>query len=150
MFPSMLKEAFMPVENILQETNLIGTLAGILAGFAFSAVVQLLATNAKGRLTSAVIIIFSLATLMFLYTLFVFVLIGSATAELNRQLTEVEAIGTWALLIAFLALIFFLVGVGLSGWIRSTATGIATTVFAFITLCLTSWAFVVVESLFVK
>lgn len=139
----------MPVDNILQETSMISTLAGILAGFAFSAVVQLLATNAKGRLTSAVIILFTLATLVFLYALFVFVLIGSATAELNRQLTEIESIGTWAFLAAYLGLFLFLVGVGLSGWIRSTATGIATTLFAGLTFCLASWAFIVVESLFV-
>lgn len=35
----------MPVENLLQEYNLVATLAGILAGFALSAVIQLLSVD---------------------------------------------------------------------------------------------------------
>lgn len=140
----------MPVDNILQEISLVGTLAGILAGFAFSAVVQLLASETKGKLATSVIVIFTVTTLMFLYVLFAFVLIGSATAELNQQITSLEGIGTFAYLVAFLGLLMFLVGVGLAGWIRSTATGIATTVFATITFCLTSWVFVMVQSVFIK
>ncbi|NCP86727.1 MAG: hypothetical protein CO094_13015 [Anaerolineae bacterium CG_4_9_14_3_um_filter_57_17] len=139
----------MPIDNILQEANQIATLAGILAGFAFSAVVQLLAGERKGRLTSAVIIIFTLATLMFLFTIFAFVLIGAATAELNQQIASLDGLGTWAFLVAVIGFVFFLAGVGLSGWIRSTVTGIATSVFALITFCLALWAFIVVMSAFV-
>ncbi|GAB4397764.1 MAG: hypothetical protein OHK0031_17620 [Anaerolineales bacterium] len=140
----------MPVDNILQEISLVATLAGILAGFAFSAVVQLLSSDVKGKLATSVIVIFTLTTLMFLYVLFAFILIGSATAELNQQVTSLESIGTFAYLIAFLGLLLFLVGVGLTGWIRSTATGIATTIFSAITFCLTTWVFIVVQSVFIQ
>lgn len=138
----------MPVENILQEVNQIATLAGILAGFAFSAVVQLLASNNPGKLTTTTIIVFTLSTLMFLFTIFAFVMIGAATAELNREIIELDALGGWAFIIAFFGLLLFLFGVGLTGWIRSTATGIATSIFSVITLCLSLWVFVSVISVF--
>ncbi len=140
----------MPVDNILQEISLVGTLAGILAGFAFSAVVQLLASDVKGKLATGVIVIFTITTLMFLYVLFAFVLIGSATAELNQQIASLDWIGTFAYVTAFIGLLMFLIGVGLTGWIRSTATGIATTIFATITFCLTSWVFIAVQSVFIQ
>jgi hypothetical protein len=138
----------MSVENILQEVNLIATLAGILAGFAFSAVVQLISTDRPGWLTSAVIIIFSVSTLMLLYTLFTFVMIGAATAELNREIEQLSGLGGWAFVVAFLGLLLFLAGVGLSGWIRSKATGIATSVFAAITFCMVMWVFVAAIAIF--
>jgi len=138
----------MPVENILQEVNQIATLAGILAGFAFAAVVQLLANNNPDRLTTTIIVIFTLSTLMFLFTIFAFVMIGAATAELNREIIELEALGGWAFIVAFLGLLLFLFGVGLTGWIRSTVTGIATSAFSLITLCLSLWVFVSVMSVF--
>jgi len=139
----------MSVENILQEVNLIATLAGILAGFAFSAVVQLISTDRPGWLTSAVIIIFSVSTLMLLYTLFTFVMIGAATAELNREIEQLSGLGGWAFVVAFLGLLLFLAGVGLSGWIRSKATGIATSVFAAITFCMVMWVFISAVAVFV-
>jgi hypothetical protein len=139
----------MSVENILQEVNLIATLSGILAGFAFSAVVQLLTIDRPGRLTSAVIIIFSVSALMLLYTLFTFVMIGAATAELDRQIEQLSGLGGWAFVVAFLGLLLFLAGVGLSGWIRSKATGIATSIFALITLCMVMWVFISAIAIFV-
>ncbi|PKN93837.1 MAG: hypothetical protein CVU44_08460 [Chloroflexi bacterium HGW-Chloroflexi-6] len=138
----------MPVENLLQEVNIVATLAGILAGFAFSAVVQFIASNQPGRLTTIIISIFSLSALMFLYTLFAFVLIGMSTAELNQEIKALDGMGNWAFIIAFLGLIFFLTGVGLTGWVRSTATGIATSLFALMTLCLSLWAFFTAASAF--
>ena len=138
----------MPVENILQEVNQIATLAGILAGFAFAAVVQLLTSNNPGKLTTTIIVIFTLSTLMFLFTIFAFVMIGAATAELNREIIELEALGGWAFIVAFLGLLLLLFGVGLTGWIRSTVTGIANRSFSLITLCLSLWVFVSVMSVF--
>jgi hypothetical protein len=139
----------MSVENILQEVNLIATLSGILAGFAFSAVIQLLSTDRPGWLTSAVITIFSVSTLMLLYTLFTFVMIGAATAELNQEIEIWSNLGGWAFVVAFLGLLLFLAGVGLSGWIRSKATGIATSIFAAITFCMVMWVFISAIALFV-
>lgn len=126
----------------------MATLAGILAGFAFSAVVQLLSTDRPGWLTSAVIIIFSVSTLMLLYTLFTFVVIGAATAELNQEVATWSSLGGWAFIVGFLGLLLFLAGVGLSGWIRSKMTGIATSIFAGITLCMVLWVFISTVAIF--
>jgi cytochrome b561 len=139
----------MPVENILQEVNQIATLAGILAGFAFSAVVQLLASDRPGKLPTITIVIFTLSTLMFLFTIFAFVMIGAATAELNQEIKELDSLGGWAFMIAFFGLILFLFGVGLTGWIRSTVTGIATSIFSLLTFCLSLWVFASVISIFI-
>jgi cytochrome b561 len=74
------------------------------------------------------------------------VLIGMSTAETNQQITELDSLGSWAFVIAMFGLMLFLAGVGLSGWIRSTATGIATSFFALMTLCLCIWAFLIAAS----
>lgn len=67
-----------PVENLLQQYNQLATLAGILAGFAFSAVIQLLSVDKPGKLMTTVIIIFSVSATMFLFTLFSFAMSAAA------------------------------------------------------------------------
>jgi len=138
----------MSLENYLQETGAIATLAGILAGFAISAVIQLLSTDKEGKLTTGTIITFSASTVMFLYSLIVFVLLFAAAAEQNRVPTQLDGFGNTALLVVFCAVFVFLAGIGLAGWIRSKTAGIATTVFALITMCLTSIAIFSVISIF--
>jgi hypothetical protein len=138
----------MTVENYLAEAGAIATLAGILAGFAISAVIQLLSTNTEGKLVTATIVTFSASTVMFLYPLIVFVLVFAATAEQNRIIEQLDVLGTIALLVLFAAVFVFMAGIGLAGWIRSRATGILTTAFAVITMCLTSIAIFQVLSVF--
>jgi hypothetical protein len=139
----------MDIGNLLQEYNQIATLVGILAGFAFSAVIQLISTDKPGKITTAAIIVFSISTTMFLFALFAFVLGAAAIAELNREITELEGWLGYTFAVAYLGLNLFLVGVGLTGWIRSRITGIITTVFALITFCMIAWVFVSVIALFV-
>jgi hypothetical protein len=131
----------MTIDNYLQETGALATLAGILGGFAFSAVVQFLSADNKSRLITAAIVTFSASTVMFLYSLVAFVLIFSTTAELNTIPTDLDSIGIAALLVLIGAVLVFLVGIALSGWIRSKAAGIATTLFALTTSCLILAAF---------
>lgn len=138
----------MTIENYLAEAGAIATLAGILAGFAISAVIQLLSTNTEGKLVTATILTFSASTVMFLYPLIVFVLIFAATAEQNRIIEQLDVMGTIALLVLFAAVFVFMAGIGLAGWIRSKTTGILTTAFAVITMCLTSIAIIQVLSVF--
>ena len=138
----------MTLDNYLQEAGALATLAGILAGFAISAVVQLLSTDKPGKLITATIITFSASTVMLLYSLIVFVLLFAAAAEQNAIPTKLESLGTYALLIIFGAVFVFLAGIGLAGWIRSKAAGIATTIFALITMCLTGVAIASVVSVF--
>ena len=130
----------MTVENYLAEAGALATLAGILAGFAISAVIQLLSTNAEGRLVTATIVTFTGSAVMFLYSLIVFVLVFAGTAEKNAIVEKLDTMGSIALLVIFGAVYVFLTGIGLAGWIRSRVTGILTTIFAVITMCLTSIA----------
>jgi len=138
----------MTLDNYLQETGALATLAGILAGFAISAVIQLLSTEKQGKLTTATIITFSASTMMFLYSLIVFVLLFAAAAETNAIPTQLDGLGNSALLVIFGAVFLFLTSLALAGWIRSKETGIATTILALITMCLTGLAIVSVLSVF--
>jgi len=140
----------MTVENYLQETGAFATLAGILGGFAFSAVVQLLTNDNKSKLYTSTIVVFSASTVMFLYSLVVFVLIFAATAELNTVLPELDSLGTSALLIIVGAVMVFLAGIAMTGWIRSRNAGIATTVASVITMCLIIFTLTAVVSVFPK
>jgi hypothetical protein len=138
----------MTIENYLAEAGALATLAGVLAGFAISAVIQLLTTNTEGKLTTVTILTFAASTVMFLYSLIVFVLTFSAAAEQNRVITELDSLGSIAVLVMLAAVYVFLAAIGLAGWIRSRTTGIITTAFATITMCLTSFAIVSIMSIF--
>ena len=138
----------MTVENYLAEAGALASLAGILAGFSLAAVVQLLASSNGGRLTTAGIVVFSGASMMFLYSLIVAVLSFSAAAELNKVPTELDNLNTVALLIMFAAIYVFVGGIGMAGWIRSRVAGILTTVFALFSTCLITYAIGKVISLF--
>lgn len=138
----------MTLESYLQEAGALATLSGILAGFAFSAVVQFLSNDRPGRLYTAAIIVFSISTLMFLFSLIMFVLGFAAAAELNRIPNEIDNWGTVTFLVLLAAVYLFLAGIGISGWIRSRLAGIAATAFAVITMCITTWGIVSVIMLF--
>jgi cytochrome b561 len=138
----------MTVENYLAEAGALGTLAGVLAGFAISAVIQLLSTNLDGKLTTATILTFAASTVMLLYSLIVFVLTFAATAEQNRIIPELDALGSVAVLVMLAAVFVFLAAIGLAGWIRSKTSGIVTTALAVFTMCLTSFAIAAALSVF--
>ena len=138
----------MTVENYLAEVAALAGLAGIMAGFSLAAVIQLLTTSSNSRLVTAGIVIFSVASVMFLYSLIVSVLSLSAAAELARAPTELDNLNIDALLIMFGAIYVFIAGVGLAGWMRSRTAGILTTVFALITMCLVAYAIYAVLSIF--
>jgi len=137
----------MTVDNYLAEAAALAGLAGIMAGFSLAAVVQLLTANSGGKLATAGIVVFSAASVMFLYSLIVAVLSLSA-AELARVPHELDNLNTGALLIMFGAIYVFIGGIGMAGWIRSRIAGILTTVFAAISACLITYAIGSVISLF--
>ena len=105
----------MTLENYLQEAGALAALAGILAGFAISAVVQLLSSDQPGKLTTATIVTFSASTVMFLYSLIVFVLLLATAAEQNAVPKQLDNLGTYALLVIFGAVFVFLAGIGPAG-----------------------------------
>lgn len=138
----------MTVENYLAEAGALATLAGLLAGFGLTAVIQFLALDNKTKLVTVSIIVFSASTVMFTYSLIVSILMFAATAELDRIPDELDNLSLWAFLILIGAIFVFLSGIGLAGWIRSRTTGIITTIFSIISICLTASALWSVISLF--
>jgi hypothetical protein len=138
----------MTVENYLAEAGALAGLAGVLAGFSLAAVVQLLTSHDSSRLTTAGIVVFSAASVMFLYSLIVAVLSFSAAAELNSIPSELDNLNVGALLILFAAIYIFVGGIGMAGWMRSRIAGILTTSFAIISTCLITYAIGSVISLF--
>ncbi|MBM3153517.1 MAG: hypothetical protein FJZ96_15140 [Chloroflexi bacterium] len=138
----------MDVEYILQETSQLATLAGLLGGFAFAAVIQLLSSERKGKVATWTIAIFATATLMFLVSLLVFVLYFSAVVELKDVPESLGNLGTYALLLTFASIFVLLGGIGLSGWIRSRATGLITTILALTGICVMGGIISSVISLF--
>ena len=138
----------MTVENYLAEAGALAGLAGVLAGFSLAAVVQLLTSNNGGRLTTTGIVVFSAASVMFLYSLIVAVLSFSAAAELNSVPVELDNLNVGALLILFGAIFVFVGGIGMAGWMRSRTAGILTTSFAAISICLITYAIGSVIALF--
>jgi hypothetical protein len=138
----------MTLENYLAEAGALAGLTGILAGFALSAVIQLLTSGSNSRLTTATILVFAAASVMFLFPLIVAVLAFASAAELNAIPEALETVNTLATLVMFAAIYIFMAGVGLAGWIRSSIAGIITTIFALITMCLVSYAIYSVALLF--
>jgi len=138
----------MTVDNYLAEAGALATLAGLLAGFGISAVIQFLAMENKTRVVTASIITFSASTVMFIYSLIVSILLFAAAAELNRIPVEKETLSLGGFLVMIGAIFVFLGGIGLTGWVRSRIAGIITTTFAVITMCLTASALWSVISLF--
>jgi hypothetical protein len=135
----------MTVENYMAETAALAGLAGIMAGFSLAAVIQLLTGGRGGRLATGGVVVFSAASVMFLYPLIVAVLSLSAAAELARHPTELDNLNIGALLIMFGAIYVF-IGIG---WRLDTfrIAGSSTT-FALITMCTVSYAIYVVLSIF--
>jgi hypothetical protein len=141
----------MTLDNYLQEAGALATLSGILAGFAFSAVVQFLASERQGKLYTALIVVFSASTLMFLFSLTTFIMGFATAAELNAIPPDsLDWIGVYSFLVLIGALYLFLAGTGLAGWMRSKAAGIATTVFSLITMCLTAWVIISAIAVFME
>jgi hypothetical protein len=138
----------MTVENYLAETAALAGLAGIMAGFSLAAVIQLLTAAGGGKLITAGIVVFSAASVMFLYELIVAVLSLSAAAELARVPTELDNLNVGALLIMFGAIYVFIVGIGMAGWMRSRVAGIITTIFALVSTCLITYVIYSVLALF--
>jgi hypothetical protein len=126
----------MVVDLVLQENGMYATLVGILGGFAFAAVIQLIAMEKKGILITAATIMFSIATFMFLLALLAFVLSYAVVAETNTIFYALGMLGAYALFDTYGAVFVLLFGIGLAGWIRSKATGIATTILALLFSCL--------------
>ncbi len=127
----------MEIEKSLQEAGQYITLASVLGGFAFAAVIELLVSEKKGKLATAVIGMFSTSALMFLYSLLSYVLIYSALLVDNAALDTLTRTGGFALVVIFIAVFLLIVSIGTAGWLHSRPVGIATTIGAAVFSCAT-------------
>lgn len=127
----------MEIEKSLQEAGQYITLASVLGGFAFAAVIELLVSDKKGKLANTIIAMFSTSALMFLYSLLSYVLIYSALLVDNAALDVLTRTGAMALVIIFIAIFLLIASIGAAGWLHSKPVGIATTVAATIFICAT-------------
>lgn len=100
------------------------TLVGILGGFAFTAVIQFIAVEKKGKFITAATVLFSIATFIFLLALLAFVLSYAVVAETNTTFYALGTLGAYALFDTYGVVFVLLFGIGLAGWIRSKQPGL--------------------------
>lgn len=121
----------------------------ILAGFAFSGVIQLLALKDARKITSWVIGCLTVsASIMLIATFIGSILLykvesyPTAGQVPQRLLVFFGRVGLLELCLLLLGLAVFLAGVGLTGWIRSKFVGIVSSVAAVLALIVMLWALV--------
>lgn len=127
----------MDIESTLQELGQYITLASVLGGFAFAAVIELLVSEKKGKLATAAITMFSVTALMFLYSLVAYVLVYSALTAENATVEVLRGVITSTTWMILSAIFLLLASIGVAGWVHSKAVGIATTLAALIFICIT-------------
>jgi hypothetical protein len=132
---------FMGLESSLQELGQYITLASVLGGFAFAAVVELLVSDKKGKLATVSITMFAVTALMFLYALVSYVLVYSALTTENATVEILRGVITSTMWVILTAIFLLLASIGVAGWVHSKAVGIATTVAAAIFMCITMFTF---------
>ena len=123
--------------------------ASILAGFAFSGVIQLLALKDTRKITSWVIGCLTVSACIMLIATFIGSILlykveSYPTAEQipQRLLVFFGRVGLLELCLLLLGLAVFLAGVGLTGWIRSKFVGVVSSVAAVLALIVMLWALV--------
>jgi hypothetical protein len=115
-------------------------LSSVLAGFAITVAIELVALGRKGRVASSAIAMFLLSAVVSVVATFVFVLvmtgmIGPPGFPRPSQAWIMHFVGGIGVL-PLGGLILFLVGIALVGWLRSRALGILTTVSSALALVL--------------
>ena len=117
--------------DLLEVFKQMSFLSSVLAGFAIAVAVQLLSLANKKPIVTAAIAVFLISSALSAAATFVFVVvmiaaIGSPGFGQPSEAWLARFTGGIAV-VPFAALILFLVGVALVGWIRSRVLGAATT-----------------------
>ena len=121
----------MPAEY-LEIFRQMSFLTSVLAGFAITVAIELIALAEKKSLTTAAIAVFLVSSVISTAATFTFVLVMTSIIsppgfpQPNEEwiIYFIGGIGV----LPFIGLILFLVGIGLVGWLRSRLLGIITTV----------------------
>ncbi|MCS6774326.1 MAG: hypothetical protein NZ693_09500 [Thermoflexales bacterium] len=131
------------VEITIEQNNQFATLSGILAGFAFAAVVELLGTE-RTRLLNTLIALFGASSLLFILALFIYTLTNAVVVELkdnetpaNQVIQGLSGLGVAGFFAQYFGLALLLTGISLSGWVRSRVLGLLTTILGMSALCAT-------------
>jgi hypothetical protein len=126
--------------DILEILRQYSFLSSVLAGFAITVAIELVALGRKGRVASAAIAVFLLSAVVSVVATFVFVFVmtgvigppGFPRPSEDWIIHFVGGIGVLPLG----GLVLFLAGIALVGWLRSKALGILTTVSSAVALLL--------------
>jgi hypothetical protein len=115
-------------------------LSSVLAGFAITVAIELVALGRKGRVASSAIAMFLLSAVVSVVATFVFVfvmtgVIGPPGLPRPSEAWIMHFVGGIGVL-PLGGLILFLAGIALVGWLRSRALGILTTVSSALALVL--------------
>ncbi|MDW8396251.1 MAG: hypothetical protein RMM31_08415 [Anaerolineae bacterium] len=131
------------VEITIEKINQFATLSGILAGFAFAAVVELLGTE-RTRLLNTLIALFGVSSLLFILALFIYTLTNAVIVGLkdnetlaNQVIQGLSGLDMAGFIAKYLGLALLLIGISLSGWVRSRVLGLLTTILGMSALCAT-------------
>ena len=113
--------------NVLQQFS---TLSGILAGFSFAAIIQLVSIKEKSRLLGASIATFLVATIGFLFVVFSFVFVSlTMSPHVNDpsapSITSAVTLVVSPVFITFLiGILFLMAGISLAAWMHSKLMGV--------------------------
>ena len=126
--------------DILEIFRQYSFLSSVLAGFALTVAIELVALGKKGRVASSAIAMFLLSAVVSVAATFVFVfvmtgVIGPPGFPRPREAWIIHFVGGIGVL-PLGGLILFLAGIALVGWLRSKALGILTTVSSALALVL--------------
>lgn len=125
------------MQDDLEQLRQFATLTGLLVGFSFTGVLQLVSLSDRRRIVSITLVLFVLATFVFLYSLVGFFIyyIQLHTLFTRGQTTTPQQIlsgGITSINVWFIGILILTAGVGCAGWIRSKAVGILCTALSFL------------------
>jgi hypothetical protein len=126
--------------DILEVFRQYSFLSSVLAGFAITVAIELVALGKTGRVASSAIAVFLLSAVVSVVATFVFVfvmtgVIGPPGFPQPSETWIVRFVGGIGIL-PLGGLVLFLAGIALVGWLRSKALGILTTVSSTLALVL--------------
>lgn len=125
--------------NEPRESNVVGHMipvSGLLAGFSFAALVELITVGEAKTITTVTIIFSLLSSLLYILALFGFVATTSIPGHSPQAKSTAASVEWVAFLVFWLATLGLLATVAVAGWIHSPLVGIVGTVVALLVIVL--------------
>ena len=125
------------------QTGQVAFLSGLLAGFAMTAALNIVRTRMKTGISNFVFLTATVSSLLFIVALYVDVRLtielaghDALSPELTKHVADVRVIGTTS---ATIALLMFVMSVGMLGWLISRSIGVITSILTLIVLGMLSF-----------